>query len=239
MVEQIACTAANAGNNGADRGNRCHRFAHRARRLAVSYTGDRSFCRPAESRLAGPDRGRTESAAGVPRFDRTADGGCLLHWSEFGAASSTCAIWESIERWCCLDDRRAAPSSILGTTDTNLLPQELIKRVDIVTGGASAAYGSDAVSGVVNFILDTDFQGLKGSLQGGTSTHNDAGSGKITLTGGTDIFGGKGHIVFSGSYYDSSGDQHDRPGLVRPEVGSIAERGQPNSAAAYTQCGCR
>jgi outer membrane receptor protein involved in Fe transport len=104
-----------------------------------------------------------------------------------------------------LDDRRAAPSAILGTTDTNLLPQELIKRVDIVTGGASAAYGSDAVSGVVNFMLDTDFQGLKGSLQGGTSTHNDAGSGKATLTAGTNFADNRGHVVFSGSYFDSSG----------------------------------
>jgi iron complex outermembrane receptor protein len=128
-----------------------------------------------------------------------------------------------------LDDRRAAPSAILGTTDTNLLPQELVKRVDIVTGGASAAYGSDAVSGVVNFILDTDFQGLKGSLQGGTSTHNDAGSGKFTLTGGTNFAGGRGHVVFSSSYYDSSGiNETDRtwsnekwgllPGTTNPKL---------------------
>lgn len=104
-----------------------------------------------------------------------------------------------------LDGRRAAPSALLGTTDTNLLPQELIKRVDIVTGGASAAYGSDAVSGVVNFVLDTDYQGLKGELQGGTSTHGDADSGKAQLTGGTSFAGGRGHIIASASYYDSDG----------------------------------
>ena len=55
------------------------------------------------------------------------------------------------------DGRRVPPTSSNGSTDANLIPQLLIDRVDIVTGGASAAYGSDAVSGVVNFILDKGF----------------------------------------------------------------------------------
>jgi iron complex outermembrane recepter protein len=126
-----------------------------------------------------------------------------------------------------LDDRRAAPSALLGVTDTNLLPQELIKRVDIVTGGASAAYGSDAVSGVVNFVLDTDFQGLKGSLQGGTSTHGDADSGKFTLTGGSSFAGGKGNVVFSGSYYDSSGINETDRAWSNQKWGLLASPANP------------
>ena len=62
-----------------------------------------------------------------------------------------------------LDGLRVMPTSYDGTTDANILPVSLIKRVDTVTGGASAAYGSDAVAGVVNVILDTEYEGLKGS----------------------------------------------------------------------------
>lgn len=111
-----------------------------------------------------------------------------------------------------LDGRRPAPSALSGATDTNLLPQELVSRVDVVTGGASAAYGSDAVSGVVNLVLDTDFEGMKGLAQGGASTHGDDESYKASLTGGTSFAGGKGHIVASASYYDTAGlqDLNDR-----------------------------
>ena len=65
-----------------------------------------------------------------------------------------------------LDGRRLVPANIAGNTDINLLPQGLIKSVSVVTGGASAAYGSDAVAGVTNFILDTRFEGLKADLNG-------------------------------------------------------------------------
>jgi len=54
----------------------------------------------------------------------------------------------------------------------NLLPDSLVKRVEVVTGGASAAYGSDAVSGVVNFILDSKFEGFKTDIQGGAITRS-------------------------------------------------------------------
>ncbi len=68
-----------------------------------------------------------------------------------------------------LDGRRVVPSTRTGSLDIALIPTRLVERVDVVTGGASAACGSDAVSGVVNFVLDTDFTGLKANLQGGVS----------------------------------------------------------------------
>lgn len=104
-----------------------------------------------------------------------------------------------------LDGRRAPPSTPLGTVDTNILPQELVKRVDVVTGGASAAYGSDAVAGVVNFVLDTGYEGLKGSVQAGTTTYGDNGTQKVTLTAGSGFAGGRGRIVASGAFYSSDG----------------------------------
>ncbi len=111
-----------------------------------------------------------------------------------------------------LDGRRATPSALLGATDTNMLPQELVSRVDIVTGGASAAYGSDAVSGVVNFVLDTGFTGVKGLVQGGASGEGDAESYKASLTGGASFAGGKGHVIASAGYFRTPGlqDLNDR-----------------------------
>jgi hypothetical protein len=60
-----------------------------------------------------------------------------------------------------LDGRRFTPSGPTGQVDVNLMPQGLVDRVDVVNGGASAAYGSDAVGGVVNFVLNKEFVGFK------------------------------------------------------------------------------
>lgn len=99
-----------------------------------------------------------------------------------------------------LDGRRVVPATSTGSVDVNLLPTSLIKRVDIVTGGASAVYGADAVAGTVNFILDTRFTGLKADMQAGATTRGDGASRAASLTAGTSFAGGRGHIVASGSY---------------------------------------
>lgn len=106
-----------------------------------------------------------------------------------------------------VDGRRAAPSARDGSTDINLLPEALIKRVDVVTGGASAAYGSDAVAGVVNFVLDTRFTGLKATIQSGISDQGDVPTYKANLTAGHSFADGRGRIVASASYLDIGGLQ--------------------------------
>jgi outer membrane receptor protein involved in Fe transport len=98
-----------------------------------------------------------------------------------------------------LNGQRIVASSSNGLVDINNIPQELIKRVEVVTGGASASWGSDAVGGVVNFILDTEYTGLKTSFQAGTTSYGDNTTGRFTLTGGTDFADGRGHFLFSGS----------------------------------------
>lgn len=105
-----------------------------------------------------------------------------------------------------LNGNRVVPSSDDGSPDVSLFPSPLISRVDIVTGGASAAYGSDAVSGVVNFVLDTDYTGLKGELQAGISDEGDKKNYMGNLVYGTE-FGpdGRGHIVVAGEYSDDAG----------------------------------
>jgi outer membrane receptor protein involved in Fe transport len=96
-----------------------------------------------------------------------------------------------------LDGQRVAPSNQNGTVDTDALPQMLMSRVDVVTGGASAVYGSDAVAGVVNFILDKNFDGFKYDMNAGISKYGDAAEEKIGIAWGTDLFGGRGHYEMS------------------------------------------
>ena len=103
-----------------------------------------------------------------------------------------------------LDGQRSVGSQPTGETDINNIPQGLVSRVDIVTGGASAAYGSDALSGVVNFVLDKKYVGLKGELSGGVTTYGDDRDFKVALTAGTGFSGGRGHFLLAGeaSYVD-------------------------------------
>lgn len=96
-----------------------------------------------------------------------------------------------------LDGRRVAPSSLTDWVDINEIPQELVQRVDVVTGGASADWGSDAVAGVVNFVLDKNFTGVKGTVQAGATTYGDDGNYKASLAAGTGFLNDRGHVVFS------------------------------------------
>lgn len=102
-----------------------------------------------------------------------------------------------------LDGRRVVPGVPIGAVDLNLLPSALIKRVDIVTGGASAAYGADAVAGVVNLVLDNEYQGVKVNVQGGGSTEGDAETKAASLAGGTSFANGRGHIVGNLEYAEN------------------------------------
>lgn len=104
-----------------------------------------------------------------------------------------------------LDGQRSVGSVITGTVDVNTFPQGLIRSVEIVTGGASAAYGSDAVSGVVNFILDKDLTGLKGSAEYGQTTYGDDVSYRFNLSAGTPFAGGRGHLLLNGEVTEREG----------------------------------
>jgi outer membrane receptor protein involved in Fe transport len=103
-----------------------------------------------------------------------------------------------------LDGRRVPSTAGNGSVDTNTLPQALVQRVDVVTAGASAVYGSDAVTGVVNFILDTRYSGLKLQVQKGISDRGDAPSFKAGVAGGFDVLG-RGHVIFSAEHFQNAG----------------------------------
>jgi outer membrane receptor protein involved in Fe transport len=104
-----------------------------------------------------------------------------------------------------LNGQRIVPAATDGTVDVGQLPQGLIQRVDIVTGGASASWGSDAVAGVVNFVLDKKFEGFKGNFSAGISDYGDDANLLAELTGGTSFAGGRGHIEGTVTYNTTDG----------------------------------
>ena len=112
-----------------------------------------------------------------------------------------------------VDGRRFVPSAATGQVDLNLIPTILVDRVEVVTGGASAAYGSDAISGVVNILLNKTLEGFKGDISGGISTYGDDWSRRISLAYGSSVGDGRGHFVIGGDYVKTDGvsgfDQRD------------------------------
>ena len=104
-----------------------------------------------------------------------------------------------------LDGQRVGTQSITGLVDINTFPQSLVKRIDVVTGGVSADWGSDAVAGVVNFVLDKDFTGLKGTAQGGVTTYGDDRTYNLQLAAGMKFAEGRGHILLSGEIAHTDG----------------------------------
>lgn len=117
------------------------------------------------------------------------------------------------------DGRRIAPTAPTGQTNADIIPEMLLQRVDVVTGGVSAVYGSDAISGVVNFITDKNFNGIKAYAQGGISEYGDGKIAKTGIAGGMDVLGGRGHIEGSFEYYNNAGiawnDKLQRPWAQR------------------------
>ncbi len=103
-----------------------------------------------------------------------------------------------------VDGRRFVPSTTQGTVDVNLIPSALVERTEVVTGGASAAYGSDAVAGVVNFILNRRFSGVRAEAVGGVSQRGDDQTQFLSLAAGSKI-GDRGHIVAAIEYEKNEG----------------------------------
>jgi len=99
-----------------------------------------------------------------------------------------------------LDGRRVSSSN-----DLNTVPSVLVKYVDVVTGGASAAWGSGAVGGVVNITLDHDLTGVKFGAQGGESAYSDAREKRFEAAFGADFANGRGHVLLGGEFLDNEG----------------------------------
>ncbi len=111
-----------------------------------------------------------------------------------------------------LDGNRLTPNNIQNDVDVSMIPQALVSRVDVVTGGASAAYGSDAVAGVTNFILNTRFTGFKVDAGTGRSSVGDGGSDKLSLAWGAPFADDRLHVIASFDWLHSqAADAANRP----------------------------
>ena len=102
-----------------------------------------------------------------------------------------------------VNGRRHVGSDVLNngvSVDVNTIPSDLVERIDVVTGGASAVYGSDAVAGVVNFILKDSFDGIKVRAQTGLSKYNDAQTQFLAVTAGKNFADGRGNIAGTAEY---------------------------------------
>ncbi len=98
--------------------------------------------------------------------------------------------------------RHVAGIADTASVDINSIPQDLIEKVDILTGGASAVYGADGVSGVVNFVLKRNFQGLTSRGQVGLSSKGDAGTRFFSVVGGKNFASDKGNIAIAYEFSD-------------------------------------
>lgn len=108
----------------------------------------------------------------------------------------------SVRTLVLLDGRRLQPGNAESTIDINTIPASAIQGVEVITGGASATYGSDAIAGVVNFKLRRAFSGFEVSGQFGISDRGDAPTKQFAFIAGSDFAGGAGHVILAGEYAD-------------------------------------
>jgi outer membrane receptor protein involved in Fe transport len=125
----------------------------------------------------------------------------------------------SVRNLILFDGMRVPSTATNNVVDVDTIPQMLLQRVDTVTGGVSAVYGSDAITGVVNFITDRNFNGIKVQAQGGVSEYSDAGQVNVGVAVGTKL-GDRGHFEGSYEYRKDEGilQRSDRPWLIQQAV---------------------
>ena len=154
------------------------------------------------------------------------DGGATINLRGLGETRSLTLV----------NSRRYVSGNISGAVDINSIPSGLVERVELVTGGASAVYGSDAMSGVVNFILKDDFEGLETSAQYGVTGEGDGESWRYDLLVGSNLDGGRGNATFYVSY-DHRGQisQGDRD--WENQVNSITATGLVESGSGVIPAG--
>ena len=131
-----------------------------------------------------PDFGRTSNNPG--------DGTARINLRDLGAGRSLVL----------LNGRRIAPSGIDTAVDVNNLPQVLIERVEVITGGASTVYGSDAIAGVANFITRNDFDGFGVDTSIYITEQSDSQATDVNVTWGHNFANGKGNLTLYGGYLD-------------------------------------
>ncbi|KGB56724.1 TonB-dependent receptor [Sphingopyxis sp. LC81] len=130
-----------------------------------------------------------------------------------------------------LDGQRVTPANFIGVPDVSQFPQLLVERVDVVTGGASASYGSDAVGGVVNFITNKRFKGFKANIQSGITTYGDDANITAQVAWGSSLADDRLHVQASAEYSYEDGTPAGGFGVN----GGVNGRDWYNAAAFLTR----
>ncbi len=99
-----------------------------------------------------------------------------------------------------MNGRRIVPTNISGTVDLQTIPTSLISRIEVITGGASAVYGADAITGVVNFIMKDNFEGVEADAQYGISDRGDDDEKSFSVTVGGNFADNRGNMVLTYDY---------------------------------------
>jgi outer membrane receptor protein involved in Fe transport len=108
-----------------------------------------------------------------------------------------------------VDGRRVvSTSSQADVVDMNIIPSNLLSRMDVVTGGASATYGSGAVAGVVNLVLNNRLTGFNMDVDYGVNERGDGGSPHVSLSGGMPLFEGRGHALLGVEWQETAAIQN-------------------------------
>lgn len=118
-----------------------------------------------------------------------------------------------------VDGERLAASSTTGTVDISQIPNALIERIEVVTGGATAVYGSDAISGVINFVLRDDFEGVSISSQANVAEEGVGFNYNVQGLFGGNFDDGRGNLTVSASYFDRESVSQGRFDYSRVSAG--------------------
>lgn len=155
-----------------------------------------------------------------PQFVSATNGGATANTVPAGSAAGAAYVnlrgFGPTRSLTLVNGRRFAIFGPEQITDLNTIPTALIERTEVVTGGSSAVYGSDAITGVVNFIMKDDFEGVEFGGQYGFDSATSTPSYSADITVGGNFAEGRGNAVISLNYYN-------REGFTRAERGDWAE----------------
>jgi len=167
-----------------------------------------------------PDYGRTSNNPG--------DGTAKLNLRGLGAGRTLVL----------LNSRRLAPSGMGSAIDVNNLPRSLIDRVEIITGGASTVYGSDAIAGVINFITRQNFDGFGFDASYNVTAEGDSKIYDANFAYGHNLASGRGNITVFAGYYErkplfASEREITSVPMGDTWAGELVERGSSTVPAGY------
>jgi outer membrane receptor protein involved in Fe transport len=224
--EQVAQPAADAameeGETIVVTGSRLARDPNAVAPVPISTLGAADF------RAAG----NTDTTATLRQLPALLSSGTVADSIERGAGGVGQAVLNlrqlGANRTLVLVDGRRHVSGVGGSTavDVSTIPSALIERVEVLTGGASAVYGADAVTGVVNYILKKDFEGIQIDAQTGISSRGDGTTLSVSGTWGKNFAEGRGNITLSGGYTNESE-------VLLGDRSFTANNGRANNSTTY------